>query len=219
MKALFLALAAFIPLVASGASSCDINKAQLVLPPNQTALTPPIGPPLFIAAAFGVQNYTCNATSHTYTSTGAVAELLDISCLYGKPGFQNAQNDLFNSWSLLPSSVTIQDAISLLDNAPTVLGQHYFIKNPIGTTPAILPKWDFTSTQHNADAFVVGSKVGDLTAPTGSADVDWLQLKGVEGSLAKTIYRTDTKGGQPPASCTAGSPPLSVKYASKYWFF
>jgi hypothetical protein len=80
------------------------------------------------------------------------------------------------------------------------MGQHYFVTSPSGT--GLSPVWDFraASAQGNPNAFVLGAKVGDLPAPTGSSDVDWLQLKNVSGSLATSVYRVDTRGGQPPAS-------------------
>ena len=44
------------------------------------------------------------------------------------------------------------------------------------------------------------SKSGDVPAPSGSQDVDWLQLTTVQGELAKTIMRLETKYGQPQPS-------------------
>lgn len=111
--------------------------------------------------------------------------------------------------------------------------------DPATGSPAISPVWDFTSgaEKGNAEAFVIAAVVGDIPAPTGKEDVDWLQLKNVEGELADTVYRIDTKGGQPPMSvsrvkslsytllvcsfcfcleCTADAPLLSVKFTTKY---
>jgi hypothetical protein len=111
---------------------------------------------------------------------------------------------MFTIWSKAPSDFTTQQFISALGNNPLVLGQHYYVPNPKPTmgSPAVSPKWDFTSDaeQGHAEAFVIGAKVGSLPAPTGSHDIDWVQLRNVEGQLADTIYRVDTRGGQPPAS-------------------
>ncbi|KAF7359913.1 hypothetical protein MVEN_00717200 [Mycena venus] len=41
----------------------------------------------------------------------------------------------------------------------------------------------------------------------------------VAGDLASQVFRIDTVNGQPPTSCVAGSPPISVKYTSKYYLF
>lgn len=49
-------------------------------------------------------------------------------------------------------------------------------------------------------AFVIGAIVGDLPAPESSTDIDWLQIKKVEGLLADSLYRVDTVGGKPPPS-------------------
>jgi len=126
-------------------------------------------------------------------------------------------------WSSAPSDFTAQQVISAVGDNPLVLGQHYYVPNPkpAAGSPAVSPKWDFTSNAEkgNAEAYVIGAKVGDLPAPTCSDDIDWVQLKNVEGELANAVYRVDTMGGQPPASCTAGSPLLTVRYTAKYWLF
>jgi hypothetical protein len=198
-------------------TTCSISTAKLSLPSNQTALVPPTSAPHFIALGVGVQNYTCNATSLTYTNVGAVAELFDIQCLYGTNVFESITTDVFKAWSIVPSFLTTQAVIAVLGSAPTVLGQHYFIPN----SPAPSPKWDFTSDAEkgNPEAFVVGASVGSIPSPASKDDINWVQLKKVEGELADSVYRVETAGGQPPASCTAGAPLLSVKYTAQYWFF
>ncbi|KAF4564706.1 hypothetical protein EYR40_010878 [Pleurotus pulmonarius] len=200
-------------------SGCDISGAEISLP---SGLAPPTSLPSYISVAIGVQNYSC-ADTGTYTSIGAVAELFDISCLLGTPAFDHIEDLAFTIWKALPNKVTADKVIELLHLAktPTILGQHYFITNPI-TGSGLSPKWDFTSqgaTKGNPNAFVVGARSGGVPAPTGPQDVDWLFLTGVQGQLADQIYRVDTRGGQPPATCTPGSAPISVKYASKYWLF
>jgi len=147
-----------------------------------------------------------------------------MSCFSGTPLFNTIQNEAFNIWNNVSSNVTTQDVIKTFGDAPVVLGQHYFIANgtdPVTHSQAISPVWDFTSDAEkgNAEAFVVAAVVGDIPAPTGTDDVDWLQLKNVEGELANAVYRVETKGGQPPASCAAGAPMLSVKFTTQYWLF
>ena len=80
-----------------------------------------------------------------------------------------------------------------------MLGDHFFITNPV-TGSGISPKWDFTKSLHNSEAFVVGARSGGMPAPTGSQDIDWLVLNRVIGSLATQIFRVDTRDGQPPAT-------------------
>lgn len=142
----------------------------------------------------------------------------------------------------MSASETTQDLIKMLGNDPLVLGQHYFVGN--GTNPAtggqaISPVWDFRSNgeKGNPEAMIVASRVGDIPAPTGPQDIDWLQLKKVSGGLADQVFRVDTKSGQPPKSvsgvdlcplrfgwsliyvylqCKDRAPMLSVKYTTKY---
>ena len=102
------------------------------------------------------------------------------------------------------SNVTIQDMIATL-KSPAILGQHFFIPNPNESpnSPALVPEWDFTSSSQDANAFFIGEKTGDLPAPTGYSDVDWLSLSNVQGGLADYIYRVDTRSGQPPSSVSS----------------
>ncbi|KZP25026.1 hypothetical protein FIBSPDRAFT_821375 [Athelia psychrophila] len=201
-------------------TNCSLANATIALPTNQTVLTATTTAMKFAGLGVGTQNYTCNSTSLTYISSGAVAELFDVSCLVSQPSFASLQDTAFTMWTASPAPETPAALITKLGTSPTVLGQHYFVANPSGAA-GTSPKWDFTSNVDagNTNAFVIGAKTGDLPAPTGASDVDWLQLKNVEGDLATTVYRTDTRGGQPPASCTAGSPAIEVKYVAKYFLF
>jgi len=199
-------------------SGCDISGAKLDLPPGQTALVQPTTPLTYVVLGVGYQNYTCSSSSN-YTSVGAVAEIYDISCLYGEPEFATIQDDVYSCWK--------GDEHAKPDNLhcdlrwkPVSLGQHYFISNT--TSGGLSPVWDFRSSCKGgdaSDAYVVGARVGGIPAPTGGNDVDWLQLKGIEGKLATDIYRVDTKGGKAPATCTPGSPDISVKYTTKYYLY
>jgi len=169
-----------------------------------------------------VQNYTC-ASTDTYTNVGAVAEIIDISCLYNTDEFSEINTQAYEVWTDLPSEFTTFDLIDVLHGDNLVLGQHYFITNPV-TGSGTSPKWDFTSAHFNGDseAFVVGAKVGDLPSPDGPSDIDWLYLTNVpnEGELATSIFRVETVGGVAPTSCTFGSSAdVQVKYTSQYWFY
>ncbi|KAJ8495587.1 hypothetical protein ONZ45_g12789 [Pleurotus djamor] len=211
------AYAAPSPIVYSG---CSVNNAVLTLPPGQTGLVEPNAPTAFITAGVGVQNYTCNDAG-TFTSVGAVAELIDISCLFGTEDFEDIPGEWFDIWKIMPQGSSPLDVLDFVPrgNTAVVLGEHFFIVNPL-TGSGLSPKWDFTSrgdTNGNPNAFVVGARTGGIPAPSGPADVDWLSLSGVQGSLASQVFRVDTRGGQPPASCTPGSS-ISVRYTSKYWF-
>jgi len=198
-----------------GRCTCDIS-ATMTLPANQTILTAPTAPATSVLLGVGFQNYTCSAAG-TYVSAGAVADLYDISCLSKVPAFFNTiQDQAITAWQALPASVK---TLGPNANGYPLFGQHYFVTSPSGT--GLSPVWDAraASGKGKADAFVLAAKIGDIPAPTGKQDVDWLQLKNVQGDLATQVYRTDTRGGVAPASCTPGSPLISVKYTSKYWLF
>jgi len=80
--------------------------------------------------------------------------------------------------------------------------------------------WDFRADAFagNPNAYVVASEVGGIPAPTGTGDVDWLSLVGLQGELATQVFRVETKSGQPPSSCTSG-PPITVKFTTQYWLY
>ncbi|KAJ7635063.1 hypothetical protein FB45DRAFT_1057001 [Roridomyces roridus] len=202
-------------------SRCDLTNAEMNLPLNQSVLIAPSVGPSYIGVAVGVQNYTCTASTGTWTNVGAVAELFDISCLYGEPEFLNMSQIAYQMWELMPPTEPILNLINYFAafRASMVLGQHYFVQSP--TVTGLSPKWDFTSASlaGHADAFVIGAKAGDMPSPNGPSAVDWLMLNNVQGSLAKQVFRINTVGGMPPTSCAPGANPISVKYASAYWLF
>ena len=103
----------------------------------------------------------------------------------------------------LPSIVygaeqAVPSLTKFLGKTPWTLGQHLFIINPV-TDSGIIPRFDFTSSQKDPNAFVDATKLGDLAASSKS-DVDWLQLQQLLGGLAKTVFRVNTKAGQPAAT-------------------
>ena len=139
------------------------------------------------------------------SSIGAVADLFDISCLYGTDEFAKIQDDAFDIWqkcpNLNPSESNLIHELSHKYKIP-LLGYHYFI-NDNGT---LHPEFDFTSTgpnKGNPNAFVVAAKAVDVPAPNSSQDVDWLELTAVSGKLADAVYRVYTRGGQPPTSVSS----------------
>lgn len=182
---------------------------------------------------------------YIYRSIGALAELYDLSCEYYKPAFWTLPGEAYRIWSAAPVYVTETDIIDILHSIgetslstiPAILGEHYFVPNPTGSA-GLSPKWDFTSEAFAGDdtAFVIAKGVGDIPSPLGHENVDWLYLTNVLGALAQEVYRTNTFGGQPPASvssfsswsewnqtlilldtqCTPGSGPITVKYTALY---
>jgi hypothetical protein len=83
----------------------------------------------------------------------------------------------------------------------------------------VSPQWDFSSAAlaGHPDAFVLAAKVGDIPAPTGSPDVDWLSLNKVKGNLATQVFRVNTVGGLPPASVRQFYAYNAEKNHSSHW--
>jgi hypothetical protein len=134
-------------------------------------------------------------------TVGAYAELFDLSCIAQTPGpmFDNIQDMAIEAWSNAPSSVSASTLAQSLSGgfAKTVMGEHYFVSNN-GT---LSPKWDMTSHEFkgNSNAYILAAKKGSMAA-SNPADVPWLFLTKINGSLADMVYRTDTRLGQPPSS-------------------
>ncbi|KAI9511575.1 hypothetical protein F5148DRAFT_975031 [Russula earlei] len=197
--------------------TCYVPAGALKTP---APLSSPSSPPRYVTVGIGVQNYTCSPSGN-YTSVGAVAELFDISCLYGKPEFVEIQNDAFNIWSNCPSIDPLERGLRHAVHNRwhiDVIGQHYFVNE----TGVLLPKFDFTSTGVNKgdpDAFVVAKKTADVPAPNHHDDVDWLELERLSGDLANEVFRVYTREGQPPSSCTPGSASISIKYTAQYCMY
>lgn len=161
-----------------------------------------------------MQNYSCSAAG-TWTSTGAVAQLFDVSCLSDLPSIpaqvlpihfdphpnapctlsrlRRARRD-----TTLSSVLSSFCSTSPLDS-DTYLGFHSFV-TPAGG--ALSPKFDFTQSQQDGSAYILAKKTGSTPSPVNpAANVAWLELAANDaaGTLAVTAFRTDTAGGQPPA--------------------
>ena len=196
-----------------------VPASALQLPSNQTQLVRPDTDPNYVVIGVGNQNYTCtDSGNYTYVlvfcihlttlkkshrSVGTVAQMFDISGLYGTSEFSQIQDDAYDVWSKYQSTDPLE--YGLADQLGSkfgidVIGQYYFISSSNGT---LYPKFDFTSSgpdAGNPEAFVVATKAGDIPSPTGSQDIDWLRLQGLSGELATNVFRVFTKAGQPPAS-------------------
>lgn len=205
----------------SEAPVCNLNNA--VLPLDSAAPLPPVSQGLtlkHVAIGRGIQNYTCSQTNATAppVSIGAVATLYNASCV------ASTYPDLL---TLLPNvalqfNLTSDDQATLSPSYLAISGHHYFTNT---TTPTFNLN---TATQDLG--FAPCSKNNTSPAPTGSpvgqggqghGAVAWLKLitrEGATGNLEE-VYRVNTAGGNPPATC-AGMPAIfEVQYAAEYWFF
>ncbi|KIJ28773.1 hypothetical protein M422DRAFT_269898 [Sphaerobolus stellatus SS14] len=129
-------------------------------------------------------------------------------------GTQNYRCNAAGTFSFIRAVAKLYDASCFVD---------LFTDNIVGLE-GVSPVFDFRadSEKGNPNAFVVLSKTGDVPAPVDPTfNIDWLSLTAIlgEGSLATTIDRITTLGGQPPKLCTPGSAPIAVPYAATYWFY
>jgi len=55
----------------------------------------------------------------------------------------------------------------------------------------------------------------------GHGAVAWLKLNALNGvgQVFQEVYRVDTAGGSPPATCTGMSASFEVQYAAAYWLY
>ncbi|KAI5481316.1 hypothetical protein MNV49_004938 [Pseudohyphozyma bogoriensis] len=119
-----------------------------------------------------------------------------------------------NSTTAAAATTTPTTTTNVLDPS-ALLGLHTFVT----VNGTLTPKFDFTASQHDASAYVLATKTATVNSPDNStSDVAWLQLTAEEGSLASTVFRIDTAGGQPPSSCAVEGDQLSVQYAALYVF-
>lgn len=103
-------------------------------------------------------------------------------------------------------------------------GHHYFLD---ATTP-------FFNLDTEVHSYGIGAfkKLNATSAPEGAVigvddsgmgAVPWLKLTekfGVEGSQKlKEVFRVNTAGGQPPATCQGQQESILVEYAAEYWVY
>lgn len=71
----------------------------------------------------------------------------------------------------------------------------------------------------NATAAPVDAVKGQNGKGYGAAP--WLKLvsKDTKGCAFKEVFRVNTAGGQPPATCTGQKATFEVEYSAEYWFY
>ncbi|CAE6502606.1 unnamed protein product [Rhizoctonia solani] len=197
---------------------CDISGAVLDLPDTKGISIPNGAKPNYITLGIGTQNYTCTKAGN-YTAVGAVAALIDISCLYeSNPKlFEDVQDYAYNLFPTYGNSMPTWHKIeAIIGHYPYIIGDHYFIPKD----GAIAPQFDFRRSQKGDDnAWSVDKRIGGIPSPEGPRNIDWLHLESTAGQLAKYTFRVDTQGGQPPKSCRKEGHTITVPYTTKYWFY
>lgn len=212
------------PLLTNLGSNCNLSNVSIEAITTAGLPPPPANSKLVsVVLGYGTQNYTCN-DSGTYTSIGSVAKLVDASCaLSFIASFLSPE---FNITTVYDSTTPVEVKLNELKSFP-FSGDYYLVANASGTPPnTISPLFDFRSGAAKGDpeGFVIMNKSDSVPSPVDPANnIDWIHLTAIpcDGQFASTAYRFLTLGGQPPASCTKGSTPLTitVPYAANYWFY
>jgi len=200
---------------------CDLSNAVMPVA-SPTPLPPPsAGLTLkHVAIGRGTQNYTCatSDSSSVPATIGAKATLFNASCV------ASTYPDVF---TLIPRvalefNLSSSTQSELVPSNLQVSGHHFFLTT---TTPF----FDL-DTQNQDLGEVACSKNNTINAPAGSAvgqnnvgfgSVAWLKLiakSGATGGLQE-VYRVNTAGGNPPATCDGMPSSFEVQYASEYWFW
>lgn len=111
--------------------------------------------------------------------------------------------------SSVPTSIGANANLTSIAGATCGTGIHFF-DNP--TTP----EFDLEQLGNN-----VCAKSASIVSPdTPATDVNWLRLSVTSSSTGDVsqVYRLETKGGQPPASCGEAGV-VQVPYGATYWFY
>ncbi|PLW49589.1 hypothetical protein PCASD_02239 [Puccinia coronata f. sp. avenae] len=181
------------------------GKFQLHLP-NGSPLQPPTGMTLkFLALGSGTQNYICQKDPSGKTTSwaphGAEATLYDISK-------DSSKADQLVT-DLMAGSKDKRARPNL--NSYPVLGKHTFKSEKGKLSPTF---------QIGSDTLIL-QKTQSTPSPLNSKrNVDWLQLDAVEGTLAKRVYRTTTRGGKVNApKCPKVNEITKEPYAAIYSFW
>ncbi|KAI9791409.1 MAG: hypothetical protein M1816_003977 [Peltula sp. TS41687] len=198
-----------------GAPPCDLSKAMMPIAP--TPLPPPSdGLTLtHVAIGRGTQNYTCAPGASKPVAAGALAKLYNATCTAA------TYPDLL---ALVPNAVlsfnTPSDDDKTMSPSSLFLSGHHYFPDP--TTPV----FDM-GTKKDFYGFAVCAKSAQSPAPpdapkgpNGLGSVPWLKLGDKGGSSGiKEVYRVNTAGGVPPATCDDHQGDFQVDYAAEYWFY
>ncbi|KAL7795018.1 hypothetical protein V8C37DRAFT_375251 [Trichoderma ceciliae] len=198
--------------------TCDLSKAQMPmingLPPPAAGLTVH-----HVAVGRGTQNYTCDASNPDAppTAAGALATLFNVSCI------ASISQDLLEKMPNMAVNFHYDAATfagSLGPMALPVSGHHFFLDS---TTPFFnldTPALDIGTVPCAKNSSAPAPSTA-AAGPQGEGAVPWLKLTAKDGATGsiKEVYRVDTAGGNPPASCRGQPANIEVQYSAVYWFW
>jgi hypothetical protein len=162
------------------------------VPHSDLPSPPPGSTARLVVRGTGTQNYSC--TNAVPSGQGAVASLLDITCLR------------------CPRQCVEEDGVARHDGA-AYIGRHYF-------TQHLVPVFDMTEVETPFAFFA--TKAANVASPDGpgARAIDWLYLTpdsaAPNNGGVRAVYRVSTAGGLPELPCTGSQ---QVSYTADYWFF
>ncbi|KAF2673690.1 hypothetical protein BT63DRAFT_467260 [Microthyrium microscopicum] len=190
----------------TASSICNVNGAKM--PAAPTPLPDPSAGLILdhVAVGRGTQNYTCadNTANSIPAANGAIASLFNATCMAAPyPQLLSAMPGIALNFAV-PDSTVAETFLS---------GHHLFLDK---TTPFF--NLDTDSHQWGT---VSMSKTNSANAPNAAKDVAWLKLtaKDTTGTTISEVYRVNTAGGQPPATCAGMPANFEVQYSAVYWMW
>lgn len=188
------------------ASPC--KSTATIPPPGNTALPPPTARLQYVLLGVGTQNYSCTGlTGKAPTQIGALADLYDITPL------ANCEE---SAAELLPRYIVNATDLGQASQYPK-FGKHFF-------TTTTTPTFDLTSVGQKFYGMKSGSTPAPANAPKGpggEAAVAWLYLTqnaGYPSSDVTSVYRVETAGGSPPATCPSEAE-INKRYVALYFIY
>jgi len=170
----------------------------------------------YVAIGHGTQNYTCaDSTANSKPAqVGALASLYDVTCMVANfPDLLVPATTAVLDYDLPPEPTPLAPVNALL------LGHHYFANST-------LPVFNLDTTSNRQFGIAMATKVKSMNAPVESSssttdNVPWLFLETIEGTVGnyKSVYRVNTNGGSPPATCEGQSSSFQVPYSADYYFY
>ncbi|CAL5866756.1 uncharacterized protein PFLUO_LOCUS966 [Penicillium psychrofluorescens] len=198
--------------------SMGCNPSSITLPSYASGLPGPTGvSPMYVALGRGTQNYTCaDSTENTIpVSIGALANLYNATCI--------AANfpDLMEMLPNIAYNIPLPDFeyTALPPANIDLMGHHFFYDS---TTP----EFNLDTTTSKQYGVAMTKKQDSIDAPSDAfkgeyGAVVWLYLSTTTGTVGnyKSVYRVNTAGGNPPATCKGMPSAFTMQYSANYYFF
>lgn len=196
-------------------------------PPAPTAL-PPVTEGLVlkhVAIGRGTQNYTCDLSNATAipSAVGAVATLFNATCIAATyPDLLAMIPRVALTFNLSESTAYTSNLVPASTNARLapgnymISGHHYFLTTSTPYFNLNTDNWQLGAAPCSKNA-TEPAPADAATGQGGEKAVAWLKLKTVNGATGQLeeVYRVETAGGSPPATCVGMAAAFEVQYSAQ----